>query len=335
MEASDSIPKRTVTSTASVLGVTLQAIHKQTRLNSITLPKIGNKSYITHDVGKGLFSLFFKKQKISFQIVKGGTGKTTALHNIACAASLYGAKILAVDLDPQGNLTDVFNIDANDFPVLIDIFEGSCSTKEAIVSVHPGIDLIPSRIENVVLDNKLALSKAPLHTFFSTILSEVEDDYDFIFIDCPPTMGHTVSAAALYVDTLLVPLNPDSFSAKGLKILKQEISNLNKMYKKIISYKVFLNKYSSNTILSDKAIQTTIASETSTNNALNTAIRLSQEIPNLTDQNLNLFSNIKQSNVRDDFDILTRELLDIDVISDKIKADNSSQAELEKNNAIS
>jgi chromosome partitioning protein len=74
---------------------------------------------------------------------------------------------------------------------------------------------------------------------------------------------------------------------------------------------VFLNKYSGNTILSDKAIQTTIAAETELGNALNTAIRQTQEIPNLTDMDMNVFSTLKKSTARDDFDILTRELLNI------------------------
>ena len=80
-------------------------------------------------------------------------------------------------------------------------------------------------------------------------------------IDCPPMMGHSVTAVSLYVDLIIVPLNPDKFSAKGLKILREELQNLAIQYDKNIDYKVFLNKFSGNTILSDKAIQTVISFE--------------------------------------------------------------------------
>lgn len=234
--------------------------------------------------------------------------------------SLYGAKILAIDLDPQGNLTDSFNVDADQLPVLIDIIEKQASVQDCIINVEDGIDLIPSRIENVTLDSKLAITRAPLHNVLSNILSTIEDNYDFIFVDCPPMIGPSVTAASLYVDLILVPLNPDRFSAKGLKILKDEIINLTNQYKTELTYKVFLNKFSGNTILSDKTIQTTIAVENGGGYALSTAIRQAQEIPNITDLGLNMFSSLKKSTARDDFDLLARELLEINL--NEIKSRN-------------
>ncbi len=305
-------PKLAISSIAKLYDVTHQAIHKQFKNANIKTHKVGNKSCIDHNIAKEFFNLDFKKRKIAFQIVKGGTGKTTSMFNICCAASLYGAKVLMIDLDPQGNLTDVCGINAEDYPVMIDLIEDEIDPREAIINVLPGIDLISSRIENVVLDNKLALSKTPLHTLYDNIIGDIEDDYDFVVIDCPPTMGHSVSAVTLYVDTLMVPLNPDKFSVKGLDILKGEIANLEKMYRKKIDYKVFLNRYSGNTILSDKAIQTTISNEYESNHALSTAIKMCQELPNAIDNGESVFSNIRKSAVRDDYDSLARELFEID-----------------------
>lgn len=312
-ENENSQPKLSVGYVADLLKISVQAIHKQLKKANINCPKVGNKSYITHNIGKHIFGLNFKKQNIAFQIVKGGTGKTTAIHNISCAASLFGAKVLIIDIDPQGNATDAFNISADDTPILIDLLSGGESINNCIISATEGIDIIPSRIENVVLDNKLAMDRVALHTFFANILEPIENHYDFIFIDCPPTMGHSVTAASLYTKMLLVPLNPDKFSAKGLSILKSEIQNLTSSYKIKVAYKVFLNKFSGNTILSDKAISTTIAEEMQNGNALQTAIRQSQEIPNITDAGGNLFSSLKKSTARDDFELLTRELLQIDI----------------------
>lgn len=322
--STEKCPKLAATYAADILGITLQAIHKQLKIRDLHCPRLGNKSYLTHSISKKLFNLKFdpKRKRIVFQIVKGGTGKTTALHNISCAASLYGARLLLIDLDPQANLTDAFNINADDSPVMIDIIDNHSSIENSIINVEDGIDLIPSRIENVILDNKLAVSRAPLDRIFSSVLEPVENNYDFIFIDCPPMIGHSVTAASLYADLIVAPLNPDKFSAKGLNILKTEIAHLAKQYKKEIFYKVFLNKFSGNTILSDKAIHTTIARESELGNALNSAIRQSQDIPNTTDMNLNIFSTLKKSISRDDFNLLTIELLNINLKEQSAKLPN-------------
>jgi chromosome partitioning protein len=313
----ESQPKMSITHLAELSNITTQAVHLQLKTMGIICPKMGNKSYITNKIAKRLFNIHFEKKKIAFQIVKGGTGKTTAVQNISCAASLYGANLLLIDLDPQGNLTDAFEVDPEETPVLIDVLEGEAEVEQAIINVEEGIDLLPSRIENVTLDSKMSLKRMPLHNILSHILSPIEHHYDFIFLDCPPMMGHSVTAASLYAGNILVPLNPDKFSAKGLKILKTELQTISQQYEKEIKYKVFLNKYSGNTILSDKAIQTTIAAEMEAGNALTTAIRQSQEIPNTIDMGFNMFSTLKNSLIREDFDMITRELLNINIAKHK------------------
>lgn len=317
----DTQPKMSINKAAELLEVSVQAIHHQLKSKNLICPKMGNKTFLTNKTAKKLFNIHFKRKVIVGQIVKGGTGKTTSINNIACCASTYGANVLEIDLDPQGNLTDAHNIDSEDIPVIIDIISGAASIEESILQVEEGIDLIPSRIENVILDNKIMLDKLPLHTFFSNLLSPIINNYDYVFIDCPPTMGSSVTAASLIADIILAPLNPDKFSAKGLKILKQEILNLKTTYKKEIYYKIFLNRFSGNTILSDKAIASIFADPEMEGHTLQTAIRQTQEIPNTIDLNKNLFSSLKQSTARDDFDQLTRELLEIQLKKGKTDED--------------
>lgn len=304
-------PKRSIADAAEFLGISTQAVHKQLRSKGITCEKIGNKSYITYDTAIKLYGFNFKKKKIAGQIVKGGTGKTTSIDNIASCANTYGARVLLIDADPQGNLTDANGIDAEEYPILIDVIKGEASIEDCIVNLSNGLDLIPSRIENVILDNEIVNKRLPLDNLYKNLLKNVESNYDFIFIDCPPTMGQAVTAASLYSDVILAPLNPDKFSAKGLKILKQEVEILNKNYHKNISYKVYLNKFSGKTILSDKAIVSLISDTDLEGKVLSTTVQFAQEIPNITDENRNAFSTLKKSSVRDDFDSLTRELLEI------------------------
>jgi chromosome partitioning protein len=304
-------PKMSISHAADFLGISMQAAHKQLKLKNIACPKFGNKFYLTYAEAKLLFNIPFQRKVIVGQIVKGGTGKTTSIENVASCANSYGAKILKIDADPQGNLTDTCGIDPENFPVLIDVIKEQATIEEAIINLSDGVDLIPSRIENVILDNVIVNERLPLDMLYKDLLASVADKYDFIFIDCPPTMGQAVTAASLYADIILAPLNPDKFSAKGLKILKQEIETLNKRFKTDITYKVFLNKFSGKTILSDKAVVTLLSDPTLEGRILETTVQFSQEIPNITDTNRNLFSNLKNVPTREDFDRLTRELLSI------------------------
>lgn len=304
-------PKMSIIKAAEFLNVSIQAIHRQLKAKNLVCPKIGNKAYITHSIAKQLFKINFEHKKIVSQIVKGGTGKTTCLDNIASCVSTYGARVLLIDLDPQGNLTDARNIDPEELPVLIDVLSKDAKIEDCIVNVCDGIDMIPSRIENVVLENKISYERMNIQNLLDNLLQNVAKDYDYIMIDTPPTMGQYVAAADLYADLILVPLNPDKFSAKGLKILSQELDHLKTQFKTNINYKVFLNKFSGNTILSDKAIATVISDSQMEGKTLQTAIRYSQDIPNATDAGKNLFSTLKKSVARDDFDQLTRELFEI------------------------
>ena len=323
-------PKMSIAHAANFLNVSGQAVHKQLKLKNINCPKMGNKLYLTYEEAKQLFNIHFSRKVIVGQIVKGGTGKTTTIDSVASCANTYGARVLKIDADPQGNLTDACGIDAEDKPVLIDVITDKIDIKDAIVNVSSGVDLIPSRIENVILDNVIVNERMPLDHFYSDMLAPIANNYDFIFIDCPPTMGQAVTAASLYADIILAPLNPDKFSAKGLKILKHEIDTLNKRFKTNIAYKVFLNKFSGKTILSEKAIVSLINDPDLEGRILQTTVQFSQEIPNITDGNKNLFSLLKSSPTRDDFDRLARELLEITPAQAKKISDELPIAENEE-----
>lgn len=323
-------PKMSIAHAANFLNVSGQAVHKQLKLKNINCPKMGNKLYLTYEQAKQFFNIQFSRKIIVGQIVKGGTGKTTTIDNVASCANTYGARVLKIDADPQGNLTDACGIDSEDKPVLIDVITDKINIKDAIVNVSDGVDLIPSRIENVILDNVIVNERMPLDHFYRDMLGSVANDYDFIFIDCPPTMGQAVTAASLYADIILAPLNPDKFSAKGLKILKHEVDTLNKRFKTNIAYKVFLNKFSGKTILSEKAIVSLINDPDLEGRILQTTVQFSQEIPNITDGNKNLFSALKSSPTRDDFDRLTRELLEITPAQVKKISDEIRTAENEE-----
>lgn len=303
-------PKMSIGDAAVFLNVSRQTIHKKLKLKDIDCPKINKKSYINFDIAKTLFALSFTKTKVAVELVKGGTGKTTTVDNISACLNTYGARVLMIDADPQGNLTDTKGIDTDELPVLIDVLNGDVKIVDTIVNIAPGLDIIPSRIENVILDNKITLNKLPLDRLFNNLLANVMDNYDFIIIDLPPNLGSTVTAATLFADLIVAPINPDKFSVKGFKILQDEIGTLENHYQKKIDYKCFLNRYSGNTVLSQK-IYDTLMSNNLHGRALKTAVRHAQEVANLTDTNNNLFTTLKPSLTKQDFNQITCELFGI------------------------
>lgn len=311
-------PKLSISTIAEFLGVSTQAVHLQLKNKGIKLPRIGNKNYISYTVSKTFLNLPFKKQNIVGQIVKGGTGKTTTIDLISSCANAFGARVLLIDADPQGNLTDLFSIDPDQHSVLIDVVKHESTIEDTIINVSPGLDLIPSRIENVILDNTIVNDRLNVGKLYKNILKGVSEKYDFIFIDCPPTLGMAVTAASLFADTIVAPLNPDKFSTKGLKILIKELDMIRKNFEKAPNFKVYLNKFSSKTILSDKTVMSLLSDEQLSDNLLSTTIQYSQEIPNLSDENKNVFSHLKKSALRDDYILLARELLSINPANNNI-----------------
>ena len=104
--------KITASEAANFLGVTLQSVHKQLKQKKLISFKNQNRIYFGHETAKELFKINFEKKTISFQIVKGGTGKTSITHAFALRAHLYGARVLCIDIDQQGHLSQAFNVDA-------------------------------------------------------------------------------------------------------------------------------------------------------------------------------------------------------------------------------
>ena len=303
--------KITAAEASNFLGLSLQAIHKQLKVKSLQFEKAQNRIYFGHETSKKLFNFNFKKQIIAFQIVKGGTGKTSLAHAIAVRSNLYGARVLCVDLDQQGNLTQAFGLDAEEIPVMIDVLQDNMNISEAIVSVGPGIDIIPSRIENAVLDNTIILKRYALDQVYKKRFEEFKNKYDLILIDCPPAIGQSVTAAALTADTIIAPVTPEEFSLSGLKITSQELNNLNENFGIKTPLKIVLNKFDTRTSLSHEVLSTLIKHPIYGEKLYKSYIRASQEFPNTIANGTSIFDVLKITSAKEDIDLLTREILQI------------------------
>lgn len=304
-------PKITASEMASYLSVTVQAIHKKVKILKLSTRKSANKTYFGHNAARAMIKKQPALKKICVSVIKGGVGKTTITEALAINASLYGLRVLCIDVDQQANLTRGLNAteEARNKPVMIDILSSNQSVSNGLIHVSEGLDLFPSRLDNVTLDNYLMTNRINLATIFSNLFSPLHDNYDLIVIDCPPTLASSVCASILYSDTLLSPLNPDIYSYEGINIMSKELDDLTYQFNSNTEWKILLNKFDTRTVISSEYIEEILEKPEYRNKVLKSIIRLSQEFPNAKKKQKSIFDSLKKSTAKEDVHALTKELI--------------------------
>jgi len=151
---------------------------------------------------------------------KGGTGKTTTAVNLAAALADLGKKILIVDSDPQGNATSGIGVNKSELELsAYDILLNKASAEEVLIkNVYPNIDLIPCNINLTGAEIELvgALSR---ETRLKKGIKPIKDNYDFIFIDSPPSLGLLTLNALVASDGIIVPIQCEFYALEGVSQL--------------------------------------------------------------------------------------------------------------------
>lgn len=304
-------PKLSIAHCANLLGISTQAVHKRLKARDIPVSYHARKAYIQHKGGRALLSLAYPHQVIAFQIVKGGTGKTTLAASIAVRAALFGARVLAIDLDQQANLTTALGINPLNLPCMFNIIQREKTLEDSIVPVADGLDLVPSNISNALLDNSLMLNRAALDRIYRDKIDALRSRYDLILMDCPPAIGASVTAATLASDTVYTPVTPETFSLSGLQITAQEIEALNTNYQAKAQVRVIVNKYDSRTTLSHEMMRELTIHPNFTNRIVQHYIRTSQTFANAFAASESIFDSLRPSAAQEDIDALTCTILSI------------------------
>lgn len=168
---------------------------------------------------------------VSFSNQKGGVGKTTSCVNLAAQIANKGKKVLLVDMDPQGNATSGLGISkAKIRKTIYEVIIGQCDIKDALIKtsfknlwiVPATIDLAGAELELHELDESLDFAKIAFDS--------VKEDFDYIFIDCPPSLGMLTVKALSVSDGVVIPMQCEFYSLEGMSQLFNTIKKIRQLF---------------------------------------------------------------------------------------------------------
>ena len=168
---------------------------------------------------------------VSFSNQKGGVGKTTSCVNISAQIANKGKKVLMIDMDPQGNATSGLGIQKSKIKKTIyDVIIGKCDIKEAIIkSNFKNLWVVPANIDLAGAEIELYdLEEA--ENFTKLALDSVKEDFDYIFIDCPPSLGMLTVKALTASDGVVIPMQCEFYSLEGMSQLLNTVKRIRQLY---------------------------------------------------------------------------------------------------------
>ena len=162
---------------------------------------------------------------------KGGVGKTTTSINLAASLGVLEKKVLLIDADPQANASSGLGIDVDAVEGgTYHVLEHSLSAKDAIVkTASPNVDIIPANIDLVAIEIEL-VDKEDREYMLKKALVHITDDYDYILIDCAPSLGLITLNSLVAADSVIVPIQCEYFALEGLGKLLNTIKSIQNIH---------------------------------------------------------------------------------------------------------
>ena len=189
---------------------------------------------------------------------KGGVGKTTTNINLAACLAIKGKKVLVLDIDPQGNTTSGLGIDKRnlEYSTYDLLTEDDIDTKKAILNTSTkGLDIIPASVSLAGAEVELVSVKGR-EKKLKKALAKVKKNYDYIFIDCPPSLGLLTINSLTAVDSVLIPIQCEFYALEGVAQLMSTIDIVKKnLNSKLKIEGVILSMFDGRTNLSIQVVE--------------------------------------------------------------------------------
>ncbi len=168
---------------------------------------------------------------VSFSNQKGGVGKTTSCINISAQVANKGKKVLMIDLDPQGNATSGLGIQkAKLKKTIYDVIIGRCDIKDVIIKTKfKNLSVVPANIDLAGAELELYDMEEDKN-FTKLALDSIKDEYDYIFIDCPPSLGMLTVKALSISDGVVIPMQCEFYSLEGMSQLFNTVKKIRQLY---------------------------------------------------------------------------------------------------------
>ncbi|MDD2189634.1 MAG: AAA family ATPase [Eubacteriales bacterium] len=239
---------------------------------------------------------------------KGGVGKTSTASALSSGLAEKGYKILAIDLDPQGNLGFCLGAEIDNSPTVYELMNGSASIGQVIQSKED-IDIIPS---NILLSGaELEFNRLGREFLLKNGIASIRGNYDYIVIDTPPALNILTVNAYTAADSLIIPMIPEILSLLGISQLRETIDLVKGIYNSNIEVLgILLNKYDKRRILTRdvEEMAEIIAKELNTK-VFDTKIRSSVSVAEAPAHGLSVYKYSPRANSTRDYQNLTEELL--------------------------
>jgi len=194
---------------------------------------------------------------ISFSNQKGGVGKTTTAINLAAYVAKAGKRVLLVDFDPQGNSTSGYGIEKNQLETsCYDVLMGDCTAQQVIVpTVITNLSILPSNIDLAAAETDL-VNMPSRESALKRALEPIRNNYDFVFIDCPPSLGLLTLNALVASDSVIIPIQSEFFALEGLSQLMNTIKIVRQRLNANLTVNgVILTMYDTRTIMSKQVTE--------------------------------------------------------------------------------